>query len=181
MRALMDSLWVATSNPSTRPWPLDGVMIPHSMRMVVVLPDPFGPRNANTSPSLTSSDRRSTAIRSPYIFVNSRASTATGIRLVQRLAEPIGAQPKHHQAEDRQRQDLWPQHLHADAFEDDAAQNLQKVGQRNQQSQVANRVGHAFARENEPRQDDRRQHDEQRQLHRLRLRLRHRRDQQPQS
>src|SRR5712691_8511774 len=98
----MDSLWLATSNPSTRPWPLDGVMIPHSMRMVVVLPDPFGPRNANTSPSPTSNDRRSTAIRSPYLFVNSRASTATGIRLIQRLAEPVGAQSEHHQAEDGQ-------------------------------------------------------------------------------
>src|SRR3979411_2806203 len=102
----MGSLWVATSNPSTRPWPLDGVMIPHNMRMVVVLPDPFGPRNANTSPSLTSSDRRSTAIRSPYTFVNSCASPATGIQLVHRLAEPIGAQTEHHQAKDRQRQNL---------------------------------------------------------------------------
>src|SRR5258708_28757130 len=169
MRALMDSLWVATSNPSTRPWPLDGVMIPHSMRMVVVLPDPFGPRNANTSPSLTSSDRRSTAINAPYIFVSSRASTATGIRLIHRLAEPIRTQAEHHQAEDRQRQNLRPQHLHADAFEDDAAQNLQKVGQRNQESQVTNQVGHAFARENEPRQDDRRHHAKHRQFHRLSL------------
>src|SRR5712691_10682605 len=127
MRALMDSLWVATSNPSTRPWPLDGVMIPHSMRMVVVLPDPFGPRNANTSPSLTSSDNRSTAINSPYVFVNSRASTAAAIQLIQRLAEPIGAEAKYHQAENRQGQNLRPQDFHTDAFEDDATQNLQKV------------------------------------------------------
>src|SRR5438105_4745298 len=164
MRALMASLWVATSNPSTRPWPLLGVMIPHSMRMVVVLPDPFGPRNANTSPSLTSSDNRSTATRSHYIFVNSRASTAAGIHLVQRLAETIGAQAKHHQPEDRQGQNLRPQHFHPDAFEDDSAQNLQKVRQRNQQPQVANRMRHALAREDEPRQDDRWQHDEQGQL-----------------
>ena len=31
------------SKPSTGPWPLVGVMMPHNMRMVVVLPEPFGP------------------------------------------------------------------------------------------------------------------------------------------
>src|SRR5216684_2102579 len=165
MRALIDSLWVAMSNPSTRPSPLVGVMMPHNMRMVVVLPEPFGPRKANTSPSRTSNDSRSTAVRSPYTLVRSCALTAE-VMSIQCLAEAVGAQPENHQC-----QNFGPQHLDADALENDPAQDLQEVGQRNQQPDLANRVGHAFARKHEARQDDRRQHHKERQLHRLGLRL----------
>ena len=44
------------------------------MRMVVVLPDPFGPMNPYTSPGSSLSDSRSTANSSPYFFVRSRHS-----------------------------------------------------------------------------------------------------------
>src|ERR1043165_8374033 len=101
------------SKPSTRPLPLDGAMMPHSMRMVVVLPEPFGPRNANTSPSRTSSDRRSTATRSPKLRLNSRASTAT-TGLVQRLSEAVGAEAEHDYAEGGQCEHLRPQHVQPD-------------------------------------------------------------------
>src|SRR5467141_2247375 len=107
MRALIDSLWVAMSKPRTWPLPLVGVMMPHNMRMVVVLPEPFGPRKANTSPSRTSSDRRSTAVRSPYTFVNWRALTAA-VMSVQRLAEPVRTQTEDNDAESSQREHLWP-------------------------------------------------------------------------
>src|SRR5258708_6128482 len=135
MRALIASLWVAMSKPRTRPWPLVGVMIPHSMRIVVVLPEPFGPKKAKTSPSRTSSDSRSTAISSPYAFVNSSALTAA-VMSIERLAEAISAQPKHHQAEDRQREHLWPQYFDADALENDPAQDLQEVRERDQQPEA---------------------------------------------
>jgi hypothetical protein len=39
------------------------------MRMVVVLPDPFGPINPYTEPSGTVSDRPSTAVTAPKAFV----------------------------------------------------------------------------------------------------------------
>src|SRR6056297_1624812 len=42
--------------------------------MVVDFPAPFGPRNPNTSPSSTDSDRPSTAATSPNCFVNSSIS-----------------------------------------------------------------------------------------------------------
>ena len=48
-----------------------------SMRTVVVLPAPFGPRNPNTSPLATLSDRPSTAVRSPKRFVRFSISTRT--------------------------------------------------------------------------------------------------------
>src|SRR5438552_14786045 len=118
MRALIDSLWLAMSKPSTLPLPLVGVMMPHNMRMVVVLPEPFGPRKANTSPSRTSSDRRSTAVRSPYTLVNWRALTAAVIS-VQRLAEPVRTEPEHHQTKGGQREHLRPHDFHADALEND--------------------------------------------------------------
>jgi hypothetical protein len=37
------------------------------MRMVVVLPAPFGPRSANNSPRGIDSDRSATAVRVAYI------------------------------------------------------------------------------------------------------------------
>jgi hypothetical protein len=44
------------------------------MRMVVVFPAPLGPRKPKTSPRRTSSERRSTAVKSPYFFVRSCTS-----------------------------------------------------------------------------------------------------------
>src|SRR5947207_4174546 len=51
-----------------------GCTRPRSMPIVVVLPEPFGPRNPNTPPRGTRSVRRSTATTSPYCFVRSVVS-----------------------------------------------------------------------------------------------------------
>ena len=42
--------WVTGLNPSTLNLPLEGVINPSIMRMVVVLPAPLGPSQPNTSP-----------------------------------------------------------------------------------------------------------------------------------
>src|SRR3954453_18233822 len=48
--------------------PALGAMRPRSMRMVVVLPDPLGPRNPNTEPVGTARSTPSTAASSPNRF-----------------------------------------------------------------------------------------------------------------
>ena len=52
MLALICSGWVRMSKPATVPAPPLGARMPQSMRMVVDLPAPLGPRNPNTSPLL---------------------------------------------------------------------------------------------------------------------------------
>src|SRR3569833_508900 len=49
--------------------PEDGVTNPASMRIVVVFPAPFGPRNPSTSPGLTVKVTSSTAVSDSYRFV----------------------------------------------------------------------------------------------------------------
>src|SRR5919199_6169490 len=66
-----------TSKPATSADPLVGRTRPVSMRMVVVLPAPFGPRKPNTWPAATSS-------------VTSRTATNLPKRLVSPLAWMIG-------------------------------------------------------------------------------------------
>ncbi len=58
--------------------PSVGAIDPVSIRIVVVLPDPFGPRNPNTSPQATSNVMPSTAANVPYLLVTSRMRT-TGL------------------------------------------------------------------------------------------------------
>src|SRR5881409_1752623 len=41
------------SRPATRAWPAVGARSPHSIRMVVDLPEPFAPTKPNTSPRAT--------------------------------------------------------------------------------------------------------------------------------
>ena len=53
--------------------------VPPIMRMVVDLPAPFGPSSPKDSPEATSKEIVSTARRSPYVLVSSRASI-TGTR-----------------------------------------------------------------------------------------------------
>ena len=59
---------MAASGSATTSWPqmlalpAVGVMNPASMRMVVVLPAPFGPRNPSTSPGFTWKVTASTAV-----------------------------------------------------------------------------------------------------------------------
>src|SRR5688572_27341487 len=63
-----------TSMPLTRTVPAVGRERPAMMRMVVVLPAPFGPRKPKISPAAASRVSRSTAVKSPYLFVRSRIS-----------------------------------------------------------------------------------------------------------
>src|SRR5690349_15527822 len=51
-------------------------MRPTSIRIVVVFPAPFGPRNPNTSPGCSANDTSSTIVRSPMTLVRWVASKA---------------------------------------------------------------------------------------------------------
>src|SRR5882724_428011 len=65
MFSLMRSAWVVMSKPTTVPRPPEGSRMPHSMRMVVDLPAPFGPRTPKISPLFTESDTSRTATSEP--------------------------------------------------------------------------------------------------------------------
>src|SRR5215208_5266143 len=80
MIALARTGSATTSNPSTSTRPALGSERPAMMRIVVVLPAPFGPRKPKISPCSAVSDRRSTAVKSPYFFVRS-SITIIGVRL----------------------------------------------------------------------------------------------------
>src|SRR5512145_1996945 len=54
--------------PSYRTPPASGAVMPMSIRSVVVLPAPLGPRKPKISPDRTSKDRSRTACRSPKRF-----------------------------------------------------------------------------------------------------------------
>ena len=53
-----------------------GRRVPVSIRIVVVLPDPFGPRKPKTSPRGTSKSMPSTAVKSPKVLVRPRTEMA---------------------------------------------------------------------------------------------------------
>src|SRR5487761_2008810 len=77
MWRLISSGWVATSNPATVALPEVGAIRPHKIRMVVDFPAPFGPRKPKISPCRTSIETRSTATKSPKVFVKLSMRTAT--------------------------------------------------------------------------------------------------------
>ena len=73
IRALIRGPSVAGSMPRTRSVPpLAGDTQP-IIRIVDVLPAPFGPRNPNASPRSTSKSTPSTAVNSPNFLVSPRA------------------------------------------------------------------------------------------------------------
>src|SRR4028118_548657 len=57
--------------PLTTTVPLVGRERPATMRIVVVLPAPFGPRKPKIAPAAAVRLRRSTAVKSPYLLVRS--------------------------------------------------------------------------------------------------------------
>src|SRR5574342_314349 len=75
MTRLMAGLSVQMSCPATHPPPPVGNSSPVRMRMVVDLPDPFGPRKPKISPGATWNEMRSTATKLPKW--RSRSSTRT--------------------------------------------------------------------------------------------------------
>src|SRR6059058_4284951 len=97
MRARAWSPWLARSNPPTRTVPVVGKSSPQSILMVVVLPAPFGPRKANSSPFGTARVNSWTATFGPYRLVT-LAISITGSLLPlkhQRLAVPGRLLPQH--------------------------------------------------------------------------------------
>src|SRR6202166_4131173 len=66
----------ATSKPPTVARPEVGRSSPQRMRIVVDLPAPLGPRNPKISPRFTSSETRSTAVKSPKRFTRFSIRTA---------------------------------------------------------------------------------------------------------
>ncbi len=76
MRRLISSRWVRMSKPATVPWPPEGSRSPQSIRMVVDLPAPLGPRKPKISPGRTSRLMRLTATKSPNRRSRSRSVTA---------------------------------------------------------------------------------------------------------
>ncbi len=76
MCCLTFSAWVPMSRPATVPVPEVGDRRPQSMRMVVDLPAPLGPRNPKISPLATSRLMPSTATKSPKRLVNLLRITA---------------------------------------------------------------------------------------------------------
>ena len=65
-----------TSYPATRAVPDVGGLSVVIMRMVVVLPDPFGPSRPSTDPVGTEKEMPSTAVKSPNLFTRFSASIA---------------------------------------------------------------------------------------------------------
>ena len=70
MLRLICSLWRTMSNPATVPPPSVGRLRPHSIRIAVVLPAPFAPRNPKISPRPTSKLMWSTAVKLPNRLVS---------------------------------------------------------------------------------------------------------------
>src|SRR5581483_8902846 len=62
--------------------PAVGRIRPTSMRMVVVFPAPFGPRNPKTSPGRRENETESTMVRRPMIFVRFVATSAGCMRRI---------------------------------------------------------------------------------------------------
>ena len=77
---------VTTSKPATSALPLVGGSRPHSMRMVVVLPEPLGPSMPNTSPREMSRSSPCTATSAPKTLRSARVWTTGGTVTRQRAA-----------------------------------------------------------------------------------------------
>src|SRR5208282_2042930 len=79
MIRFMDSVSLSTSKPPTVPLPPVGIKRPQSIRMVVDLPAPFGPRKPNISPFFTCRLMLSTATKAPKVRLRSRTTTAHSV------------------------------------------------------------------------------------------------------
>jgi hypothetical protein len=73
---LIAAACVRMSSPRQVPLPASGVSSPHSMRIVVVLPLPFGPRKPQMRPRATRSATSSTTVRRSKRLVRPRTSIA---------------------------------------------------------------------------------------------------------
>src|SRR5712692_10539436 len=94
MTDLIRSGSATRSMPKTVPPPSEGSRRPQSMRSVVDLPAPFGPRKPYSSPARTRRSRWSTATRLPKRRVSWRVTTAQpssdiGVRGQPRLEQAV--------------------------------------------------------------------------------------------
>src|ERR1019366_10255946 len=71
MRRLMAALSALKGWPRISIWPAVGSSSPVRQLMVVLLPEPLGPRKPNMAPGATDSDKPSTAVTVPYFFTRS--------------------------------------------------------------------------------------------------------------
>ena len=71
--------------------PAVGIMKPASMRIVVDLPAPFGPRKPNTSPRATLNETLSTAVKPPKRLVSPAISISAGWPSTVTLRRPLGS------------------------------------------------------------------------------------------
>src|SRR5271157_5977505 len=71
MRRLMAARSASKLWPRISIWPAVGSSRPVRQPMVVLLPEPLGPRKPNMVPDATDSDKPSTAVTVPYLFTRS--------------------------------------------------------------------------------------------------------------
>src|SRR5216684_5963852 len=83
----------ARSNPNTRTRPLSGRASPTSIRIVVVLPAPLGPRKPKTSPAASSKETSETASRRPKRLTRCSA-TRTGSDIGKTLSWKARVEPE---------------------------------------------------------------------------------------
>src|SRR5512140_1494151 len=96
-RRIAASKSLRSSCPSMTTWPLVGLTRPTSIRIVVVLPAPFGPRNPNTSPRWRANDTSETTSRSPYLFASLSAERTTSEALTRRQLYAMRQARRHRQ------------------------------------------------------------------------------------
>src|SRR5687767_4193110 len=91
MPRLFTGVWVI-SLPSTTMEPAVGSIRPATIRKVVVLPQPDGPRSATRCPSSTSMFRRSTAGSRPaaYLLVRSTIDSFVSVTISVLLKQVVG-------------------------------------------------------------------------------------------
>src|SRR6185436_8551245 len=92
MRDFTFSGSVAISAPATTAVPCVGRMSPHSMRIVVVLPEPLGPRMPKMSPARIENEMWSTATTEPKRFTRSLTTTTSRSPFMTSSRGPRGAQ-----------------------------------------------------------------------------------------
>src|SRR5918992_5354998 len=78
------------SDPKTVIAPRSGRMMSRIIRIVVVLPAPFGPKNPSSSPGWTSNDRSCTTSSEPNRF-HTRSTTTAGVEAAGGAARPGSA------------------------------------------------------------------------------------------
>src|SRR5262245_16907720 len=96
MLALTRSCSLPTSWPATDAVPEPGTSSPHSMRIVVVLPEPLGPRMPKTSPGKIRNETSSTAwtvpnrLASPSSLTTASCRADSGTRWIAPVSGSVG-------------------------------------------------------------------------------------------